>query len=118
MANGKEKRKVPRAKGSFVVSYRVLEDDGTLDFTQTKNIGQGGMMLTTNKEFPPGTKMVLQIRLPTDPSPMVLVGTVIESTKVIKRLIYDTRLEFLAVDEKHRKIISKTVDHFLKRKAK
>ena len=45
----------------------------------------------------------------------MLVGKVVESREITKNLIYDTRLEFLAIDEKHRKVISETVDYYLKK---
>jgi hypothetical protein len=36
-----------------------------------------------------------------------------ESREITKHLIYDTRLEFLSVDERHRKAIARTVDYYL-----
>jgi len=72
--------------------------------------------LTTNKYFTPGTKLAIEIRMPVDPVPLMLIARVIESTEITKNLIYDTRLEFLAVDDNHRRIISQTVDYYLKKK--
>jgi len=112
--SGPEKRKSQRTKGRFMVTYRVLEEEGNVDMTQTKNIGLGGMLLTTNRKFPIGAKLALEIRLPIDPDPIMLIGSVVASKEVVSNLIYDTRLAFLAVDGKHQKIISKTVDHYLK----
>ena len=116
MYEGSERRKVPRANGSFVISYRVIEEAENVDITQTKNIGLGGMLLTTNREFPVGTRLDLEIRLPLDPEPIRLVARVVESKKVVTNLIYDTRLAFLSVDDKHQNVIGKTVDYYLKRK--
>lgn len=113
--NGPERRKEPRAKGSFVVTYRVVEDEDKADMTQTKNISVGGMLLTTNRKFAAGTKLALQIRLPINPNPIMLIGSVLESKEVVSNLIYDTRLAFLAVDTKHQKIISKTVGYYSKK---
>jgi len=113
--NGPERRKAPRATGSFVVTYRVLEEEDRSDMTQTKNISVGGMLLTTNRKFPVGAKLALEIRLPLDPSPIMLIGSVVESKEVVSNLIYDTRLAFLAVDKKHQKIISKTVGYYSKK---
>ncbi|MFA4842644.1 MAG: PilZ domain-containing protein [Candidatus Omnitrophota bacterium] len=112
---GTERRKHPRILGRFIVSYRVLDEADKIDVTQTKNISMGGMLLTTNKQFNPETKLALEIRLPFDPSPIMLIGKVIDSREITKDLIYDTRLEFLAVDERHRKIISQTVEYYLKK---
>jgi c-di-GMP-binding flagellar brake protein YcgR len=93
----------------------VFEEVNNIDITQTRNISLGGMMLTTNRLFESGTKLALEIRLPFDPAPIMIIGKVVESHEITKDLIYDTRLEFMAVDEKHRKVIQQTVDYYLKK---
>ena len=113
---GEERRRHPRAKGRFVVHYRLFEERDNVDITQTKNISLGGMYLTTNKKFASGTKLTLEIRLPFDPHPIMIIGKVLESYEVAKNLIYDTRLEFLAIDERHSNIISQTVDFYNKKR--
>jgi len=113
--SGTEKRKFPRAVGRFIVSYRILENNGNHDITQTRDLSLGGMLLTTNCQFNPGTNLALEIRLPFDPNPIMLIGKVLESKEITKDIIYDTRLVFLAIDEKHRKIINETVGYYLKK---
>jgi len=112
---GEERRKHPRANGRFVVRYRLFEESDNVDITQTKNISMGGMYLTTNKKFEPGVKLTLEIRLPFDPHPIMIIGKVIASHEVAKNLIFDTRLEFLAIDERHAGIIGQTVDYYIKK---
>lgn len=112
---GPEKRRYPRISGRFIVSYRIVEEQDNVDISQTKNLSLGGMLLTTNRQFAPGTSLALEIRLPFDPNPIMLIGKVVESREVTKNLIYDTRLEFLAIDEKHRKLISQTVNYYIKK---
>lgn len=112
---GLDRRKHPRIAGRFIVSYRILDEVDNLDISQTKNLSLGGMLLTTNRQFQVGTKLALEIRLPFDPDPIILIAKVHESREVTKNLIYDTRLGFLAVDEKHRKSMSETVDYYLKK---
>ena len=111
---GQERRKHPRVVGRFIVSYRIMDEINNIDITQTKNISLGGMLLTTNRQFKPGTNLALEIRLPFDPHPIMLIAKVIESNEIMKDMIYDTRLEFLAVDEKHRKVMKETVDYYSK----
>lgn len=111
--NGAERRKGPRVKGRFIVSYRILEEMDNVDITQTKNVSQGGMLLTTNRPFNAGTNLAVEIRLPFERNPIMLIGKVVESTEITHDLIYDTRLQFLAVDENHRDILSKTVDYYV-----
>jgi len=113
--DGSERRKYPRADGRFIVSYRVIPSSNSTDITQTKNLSLGGMLLTTNCQFPPGTNLALEIRLPFDPNPIMIIAKVLESKEITKGIIYDTRLVFLAVDEKHRQIIIETVGYYLKK---
>jgi len=61
---GIERRKYPRFPGKLVVSYRVKDKVGDVHVSQTRNIGLGGMLLTTNKSFPLGTVLAIDIRLP------------------------------------------------------
>jgi len=112
---GTDKRKHPRVMARFIVSYRILDENDSRDITQTKNISLGGMLLTTNRQFNPGTNLALEIRLPFDPNPIMLVGKVIESKQITKNLIYDTRITFLAIDEKHRAVIGDTVSCYLRK---
>lgn len=112
---GPERRRHPRINARFIVSYRILEEINNVDISQTKNLSLGGMLLTTNKEFAIGTNLALEIRLPFDPDPIMIVAKVLESCEISKDLIYDTRLVFLAVDEKHRNIIRETVEYYVKK---
>jgi c-di-GMP-binding flagellar brake protein YcgR len=113
---GPERRKSSRLEHNFVVSYRVLEEDDNVDITQTKNIGSGGMWLTTNREFDAGTKLALKLRLPLHPDEMTIIAKVVESREVVSNLIYDTHLEFISLDENYKKSIDKTVDYYQKEK--
>lgn len=112
---GPERRKFSRIDARFIVSYRIFDENNNVDITQTKNISLGGMLLTTNKQFEKGTNLALEIRLPFDPNPIMLIGKVLESREITRNLIYDTRIMFLAVDEKHRKVINETVGYYLKK---
>jgi c-di-GMP-binding flagellar brake protein YcgR len=112
---GPERRKHPRISARFIVSYRLMDEADNVDISQTKNLSLGGMLLTTNRQFNAGAKIALEIRLPFDPHPIMLIARVIESKEITKGLIYDTRLEFLAVDENHRKVMVDTVNYYLKK---
>jgi hypothetical protein len=112
MYQGTERRKDERIKANFIVSYRILDEIDNMDITQTKNLCLGGMLLTTSRSFDTGTNLAIEIRLPFERSPIMLIGKVIESVEITKDLIYDTRLEFMAIDENHRSIITKTVTYY------
>ncbi len=113
--SGLERRNYARITGRFIVAYRVVEEINNIDISQSKNISLGGMLLTTNRQFKSGTNLSLEIRLPFDPDPIRIIARVLESKEITKNLIYDTRLMFLTIDDKHRKIISETVDYYLKK---
>jgi c-di-GMP-binding flagellar brake protein YcgR len=113
--SGPERRKHPRVPGRFCVSYRVVEKSEEIDTAQTKNLSCGGMLLTTNRKFSPGTQLVLEIRVPFTQKPIILIGKVLESHEVTKDLIYDTRLEFIAMDEQHQKDLCETLNFYLKK---
>jgi hypothetical protein len=112
---GPEKRKHHRINARFIVSYRIIEDVDNTDISQTKNVSLGGMLLTTNRALGIGTNLALEMRLPFDPDPILVTGTVLESREVIKDLIYDTRIMFLTIDERHRKILRESIDYYLKK---
>lgn len=112
---GEERRRTARIDARFIVSYRILEEVDNMDITQTKNLSLGGMLLTTNKRFDTGTNLALEIRLPFDVNPIMIVGKVVESKEITKNLIYDTRLAFLSVDDKHKDPMIQTVEYYLKR---
>ncbi|MBN1912940.1 MAG: PilZ domain-containing protein [Candidatus Omnitrophica bacterium] len=111
---GAERRRAPRITARFVLSYRVLDDFEHADMTQLKNLSLGGMLLTTNREFNKGTFLAIEARLPFDPYPIKIIGRVLDSKEVTKDLIFDTRIEFLKIDDKHRKnIVGQTIDFYL-----
>ncbi|MFA5114712.1 MAG: PilZ domain-containing protein [Candidatus Omnitrophota bacterium] len=115
--DGAERRRYPRIKANFIVSYRVLEDSDVIDSSQTKNFSIGGMLFTTNKFFKKGTGLALRIRLPFDSRPVEIAGMVVDSREIVKNLIYDTRIEF-SPDEKQDGAIKQAVDYYLKKKGK
>lgn len=112
---GSERRKYPRALGSFVVSYRILEGNQLSDLTQTKNLSQGGFLITTNRKFDTDTALSVFIRLPFSSEKIHLTGRVVDSREVVRNLIYETRLSFVEVDDSKKQIIDATVNEFLKK---
>jgi len=111
-----ERRKYPRLNKTFIVSYRIFAEANNYDLTQTKNISVGGMLLTTNRLFRPGTVLSIDIRLPFLMEPLNLKGRVVESKEVARQLIYDTHLEVFDVDADSMEAINKTVVYNLKKK--
>ena len=95
-----ERRKFPRLSANFVVSYKIKKILDDYDFSQTKNIGQGGVLLTTNRKFETGTQLALLVKFPFLPQRLEILGTVVDSKEISKDLIYETRLAFSDTDKK------------------
>jgi hypothetical protein len=93
--SGQEKRKFTRASANFVVSYRLKEQADNYDLSQTKNVSQGGMLLTTNRKFEKGTQLAMTIRFPFVNQRMEVTGAVIDSKEIVRGLIYETRITFI-----------------------
>lgn len=113
--DGPERRKYIRINGRFIVSYRILEESDNTDISQTKNVSLGGMIFTSNRGFAKGTKLCVKIRLPADPTPIELSGEVVESREIVKGVIYDTRLKFLAINDSQVQVINRTAELLSKR---
>ena len=111
---GSERRKHPRVAGKFVVSYRVKAEVDNYDITQTRNLSLGGMLLTTNRNFSPGTILAIDVRLPFFIDAISFTGKVLDSKEVVKELIYDTYIQFLDIDSKAEGIVKDTVGYYLK----
>jgi hypothetical protein len=96
---GPERRKHPRVSGSFVVSYRLKEVPDNCDLSQTKNISQGGILLTTNREFERGTLLSMTLRFPFVSQKIEVTGEVVDSKEIVRDLIYETRIKFTDLPE-------------------
>lgn len=112
---GQEKRRGPRISRNFVVSYRIYGEPDNIDISQTKNVGEGGMLLTTNRLFDSGTILAIEIKLPFVPTPIRLLGKILESKEIAKNLIYETRLTFTYMDDESKQFVKNTVDYFSKK---
>ncbi len=97
---GKERRRYPRLSANFVVSYKIKTIPNDYDFSQTKNVGQGGVLLTTNRKFAAGTQLALMVKFPFVPQRIEVLATVVDSKEIAKNVIYETRLSFADLNKK------------------
>ena len=95
-----ERRRYPRLSANFFISYKIKKIPNDYDFSQTINIGQGGVLLTTNRQFEPGTQLALMVKLPFLPQRLEILATVVDSKEISRDLIYETRLAFSETDKK------------------
>ncbi len=97
---GSEKRKYFRLDSRFVVSYRAERSEDNYDITQTKNVSQGGALITTGRYFRDGERLVLIIRFPFLPHEKIeVLAEVVGSKEIRKDAIYDIRIKFLNLDK-------------------
>ncbi len=112
--SGPEKRKHPRLNVNFIVSYRVEGPSSPFDLSQTKDVSQGGLLLTTNKKFDKGTILVMTILFPFVEEKMKLTGIVVDSQEKVRDLIYETHIQFKEADES----LLKEIGEFIQKKVK
>ncbi|MBU2102022.1 MAG: PilZ domain-containing protein [Candidatus Omnitrophota bacterium] len=111
---GSERRKFPRFSANFVVSYRVKEVPDGYDLSQTKNVSQGGILLTTNRKFEKGTLLAMSIRFPFVAKRIEVTGEVVDSREVVRDLIYETRINFRDLDTEFFRELGEFVQGHLK----
>ncbi|MCF7887369.1 MAG: PilZ domain-containing protein [Candidatus Omnitrophica bacterium] len=112
--NGPERRKHPRLNANFIVSYRITEPPSDFDLSQTKDVSQGGLFLTTNRSFDRGTLLAMTIRFPFAPEKLKLTGQVVTSYEKVKGLLYETHIRFENSDEE----FLKNIGNFIKKRVK
>ncbi len=111
---GMERRKYPRLDANFVISYRIKEVVDGYDLTQSKNVSQGGILLTTNRVFNKGTILAMTIRFPLIPQKIEVTGEVVASKEVVRDLIYETRIKFLDLDDEFFQKLGEFIEENLK----
>lgn len=109
--NGVEKRKGPRLDIRFVVSYKIIDPNSSFDISLTKNISQGGILLTTNRFFDVGTQLEMKIKFPFYEGMLKVIGEVVHCKEKVRGLIYETRVRFLNLD----KNILEDIGHYINR---
>ena len=113
--SGKEQRKYGRVDCRFLTSFLMSGAGDKVEITQSKNMSLGGILLTTSKPIKKAAIVNLEIRLPGASSPVLVSGKVIESTRNVNSLFYNTRFEFSSPSENDKEIIFKALDNRLKR---
>ena len=111
--SGQERRRFPRLSANFVVSYKIKQIPENYDLSQTKNVGQGGVLLTTNQKFVPGTILALTIKFPFVPQRIEIDATVVGFREVVRDMIYETRLSFVRLNRKFFEELGKFIEEHL-----
>ena len=95
---GPNRRRYVRTDARFVISYRIKDIADDYDLTQSKNVSQGGILITTNRYFGIGVHLKMTIRFPFVHQKIEATGEVVECKEIIKNIIYETSNKFLDLD--------------------
>lgn len=106
-----ERRAHPRTEANLVVSYRSRGIGSSYDISQSKNLSQGGMLLTTNRALAGGALLTMTLRLPHMPDAIEVIGKVVMSKEIVRELIYDTHVQFARLDDLARNQLGSFVFH-------
>ncbi|MDD4182713.1 MAG: PilZ domain-containing protein [Candidatus Omnitrophica bacterium] len=112
MYSGVERRRYPRANAAFLVSYKNMYSESDFNISQTVNISQGGLLLTTSELFPKGTTLKMLTFFPFFSQRINLLGKVVRQKEVAKGLIYETGVEFTNLEQ----IVFEKLGEFIQRK--
>ncbi len=99
------RRKFYRIKATYLICYRVQLSAGIFsdfEYTLTKNISAGGMMVMTENRFEEGTPVEMIIRLPMYPEKKIdASGKVVSCEQTGSgQLLYRMRIKFVDFDKK------------------
>lgn len=121
---GSEKRTVPRLKREIIVHYKVKQlPSGKrastsllqhADMSRTKNLSEGGIFFTASRALFPGTILAIKLQLPLFRKVIELQARVVGSEEVANNLIYNTRAEFINMQEEQNRALKEFINLFLK----
>ena len=96
-----DQRQHPRRDVNLVVSYQRKGGAAGYGIAQTRNVSQGGMLLTTARAFSPGARLAIRVRLPFERLPRLVeeAAEAVESRAIARGLLYETRVRFLNLNK-------------------
>lgn len=112
-----DKRRNHRAEVHCKVSCSSATAGSATDHTisHTKDISEGGMAFTCDRQFTPMTSCALRVELPVSRKPVTITGRVIESKEAAPQYAYITRISFCDMNEQKRRAIQQTVAYYSRR---
>ncbi len=95
-----DRRRHPRRDASLLVRYCRTDTAGSYDITQTRNVSQGGMLLTTARALAPGARLTMTARLCLQGLPRLVKvrAEAVASRELVRGFVYETRVRFLDQD--------------------
>jgi len=108
-----ERRRFVRINANFVVSYiDVTPEVSKSNITQTKNIGLGGILVTTDRKIKAGTILKIKLMIPTAPTYVEVKVEVVGCKEKVKDLIYEIRGRFVVLKDEDKDYVYKIVESY------
>lgn len=105
-----ERRKFKRIKGTFIVSYAPIKgEEVKFDVSQTRDLSEGGLMFVSGRKFEKDIILKIKLRLPEFLDYVIVKARVVGAKQLAKGPMYETRAQFIEMDEKIRGAIRKLV---------
>jgi len=95
------------------VNYHVLGVLDNVEFAQTKDSSLMGFLIRTDTQIKRGVCLVLEVPWPSRLTPVRLLGRVVESRQTNSSSTFDTRIEFLAMNDETNDLVTKLMEHYL-----
>ena len=109
-----ERRRAPRKKITLIVYYCPKGNTATVDISQARNMSTLGMCLNTGRKFDRDMVINLDLKLPFAEKPFYVLAMVKDSTERVKDIIYETRLEFMGLEDKQKKVLEQIISFYQK----
>ena len=107
---GPERRKYQRYECKFWVSYKAKETESGYDYSHTKNLSRGGMLLLASEPFERGAQLQMILRIPYQPDTLTLEGQVRWRRQIASSSVYELGIEFSQFDTVLDRFIDERLD--------
>ena len=121
MAEGPERRRLPRLKREVVLQYSIKELPGAegisgsapMDMSRTIDLSEGGIFFTSSREIPPQATLDIKLRLPIQRDSVDIEGCVVDCHEITKNLVYGVRVKFTKLKIEQKNVLRKFIQRFL-----
>lgn len=115
-AKERELRKHPRISWSFLVKYKLHgQEEGTFDLSTVKNISVGGCYFGSQKAYPVGQLLDLEVKLPGIKDPLLFQGTIRRCDPGQAPGLFFIAVEFTNMGESQKEAFSRVMSFFIKK---
>lgn len=112
-SNFSERRKYVRISKNFIFDYFDLaKPSEKFPASQIKNISRGGLCIVTERPFPHGSLLGIEIKTPFFSGLSCFQGKVLESHERIHGIVYETRIQFQNLTPDMEEVLKEAINFF------